>query len=130
MMKKYLPMIALAVLAMGCKTTLESGGAYNVEGDNPQLFLYKSDLAFERANAVVDIALKWEYHNRALLWSINPSVKHELDKVRMRLPVYRQAYYDARQNYVDIGDLPFKSELEVAVSHMTTLETQVTTLTK
>lgn len=116
-MKKFLGLIAVlglaASLLIGCKHTLQPGGAYapitvttNTAGvvvtnatALPDLTFYEVDAAFSMAYAALDGVFTWERDNRAVLWSISPQIKKTLDGIRPTAAQIVKDYAVARAAY-------------------------------
>jgi hypothetical protein len=113
-MKNLLTLVAVFALACtGCKTKLESGGAYapatfsaDAAGavsvtpkSAPQLGLYVADAAYKLAYDIVDGVLKFERDNRADVEKISPKIKIALDAVRPVAWDIDQRWAKARQMY-------------------------------
>jgi hypothetical protein len=99
--------------SVGCKTTLEAGGAYapavvttNAAGQvvtnataAPDMAFYATDAAFLTAYNIVDGVFTWERDNRAFLWKLSPDIKHGLDGIRPTAWEIRKEYLAARETY-------------------------------
>lgn len=82
-------LICASISLTGCKTPqLESGGAYAPVDTNgvatiaPDPVFYQVDAGFYLCYQAVDAAFTFERNNRALLWKLSPSIKHQLDGIR------------------------------------------------
>jgi len=104
---------ALSMTAIGCKTRLESGGAYapvnvvtNADGTfttnaavAPDPAFFVADEAYKTAYDLVDGVLKLEYENRAQVAAISPAIRPALDKIRPTVWEIDQSWAKARQAY-------------------------------
>lgn len=102
----YILLLALApvlffatVGGLGCKATLETGGAYAQTNTVPDLAFYHIDASFRAAYATTDAAFTWERDNRAFLWSVSPKIKHTLDDIRPTAASVARNYFVAREEY-------------------------------
>lgn len=84
----------------GCKSTLETGGAYAPAGQAPDRAFFVADASYDLAYGAMDGAFKFEKQNRQLLWQISPEIKHSLDKVRPQALLVAREYSNARQAYL------------------------------
>lgn len=115
--------VLLVLLApLGCKTTLETPGAYN--GDP---ILYDADLTITTAFAVVDSTLKWEKDNRALLSSV-PEIKEACDQLRQRGPGIFKAALRSRDTYAEATTPENANELDIALTMLRALATEAATV--
>lgn len=85
---------------IGCKSTLEEGGAYAPVGQAPDKAFFATDAAFDLAYSAVDAAFNFEKANRQLLWQISPDIKHSLDKLRPQALLIAREYTTARKAYL------------------------------
>lgn len=99
-------LVALVVCAFalfltpGCGTpSLEPGGAYSPPGQVADLPFEVVDAAFNFSRTAVDAAFHFEQGNRALLWSLNPGIKHTLDSIRPQATAAWLDYAKARAAY-------------------------------
>jgi len=117
-MKIIAIVVGITALAMsfvtGCASKLESGGAYapisistNASGivttnatATPDIGLFFADAAYKTAYDLVDGCLAFEMNNRAQLQSLSPSIKIELDKVRLVAWDIDQRWAIARKAYL------------------------------
>jgi hypothetical protein len=103
-MKKLinLTLLLAALFALpACSTTkLETGGAYAVQGSQPDLAFYTVDASFDMAYAAFDTAFTFERENRKALWALSPSIKHALDAVRPTAVQVVKEYGTARKAYM------------------------------
>lgn len=112
-MKKTFLTALIALLLIGCRTTLEPGGAYAptvistnaagvistnqvVVGDKA---FYLIDSAFGAAYSALDAAFTCERQNRAFLWSQSHDIKHGLDSMRPTATAIVKSYGMARTAY-------------------------------
>jgi len=115
-MKKLILLISLLAclfLLPACHTTLATGGAYS--GTNAPTSLdyafYQVDAAFALSYDACDTAFNFERNNRAMLWKLNPDIKHTLDSIRPRAVQAAQKYavaraaFEANQNQVNLDPL-------------------------
>lgn len=99
-LSSVLAVIALSsVLWMGCKSTLEPGGAYAPTNAAPDKAFYVADGAFMVAAGTLDTVFRFERDNRAALWKLSPNIKHTLDKIRPEAATAVVAYKAAREQY-------------------------------
>ena len=105
--------VGLSGMVTGCKSTLETGGAYAQTNAAPDRVFFETDAAFNLAYSAVDGALKFERENRALLWRVSPQIKHTLDGIRPQAFQAAKDYAVARSAYL----------LAPAPAGLTTLQT-------
>lgn len=115
-MKKFLSLIAVLGLAagllLGCKHTLQPGGAYapvtvttNTSGvvvtntALADLTFYEVDAAFSMAYAALDGVFTWERDNRVAVWAISPQIKKTLDSIRPQAAEAVKQFAVARAAY-------------------------------
>lgn len=110
----FLPFLIVSLsltlpLGLGCKKTLEPGGAYSPVQTNattgavtaaPDIGFFTADSAFWAAFTTIDTVFTLERDNRALFESISPEIKHSLDKIRPTAVDVRNGYLKARQAYM------------------------------
>jgi hypothetical protein len=104
-MNKLLSLVLLSVCLCGCKTTLQSGGAYATTGTNSvvqtvSVVFYNTDLAYKTSYMLVDAVFQFERDNRAFLWSVDPKIKHTLDTIRPQAVAADKQYVAARAAYL------------------------------
>lgn len=76
---------SLAFSVEGCKNhtvNLEKGGAYAQTNQPTQQELFIADEAYKLAYTTVQGVFKFEKDNRAMIKSISPEIKKDLDKAR------------------------------------------------
>lgn len=99
-----LPFLLAGLLAItacvGCRATLEPGGAYAPVGQKADMTFYTIDAAFTLAYAAVDGAFKFEKQNRAALWDVSPKIKRDLDYIRPDAAKVVKRYMAARKAYL------------------------------
>lgn len=97
--------LALLCALPGCKTQLETGGAYaptNSVGQvvqAPDVAFFQVDSAFDLAMSLANSVFNIERDNRAFLESINPNIKHSLDAIRPNAKLAAAEYATARKAY-------------------------------
>lgn len=106
----FIALLALMTgLMVGCKGSLESGGAYTESITNStsgtisqkqDKFLYTSDATFDLVYKSMKAAFAIERNNRAYFWQISPEIKHSLDKIRPQTQQAINAYATAREVYL------------------------------
>lgn len=92
--------VSLAAPLMGCKATLQQGGAYNLTGSAPDMPLFVADTAYQLAYNTIDAVFTTERNNRTFLWSLSPKIKQSLDSVRPQAVAADQDYLKARAAYI------------------------------
>lgn len=104
-------LLAMPLAQSGCKSSLQSGGAYapdpttnavtgvvtQIASDKPFFIV---DGAFYLAYSAVDAAFTFERDNRATLWALSPEIKHALDRIRPQAVIARNEYIAARKAYI------------------------------
>lgn len=98
----------VTALGLGCKGTLEKGGAYNpgitnIDGTvtyKTDRALYTADSIFWATYSTLTDVFAIERKNRDLLWKVSPEIKHTMDKVRVQATVVVTAYGRARATYI------------------------------
>lgn len=94
---------------LGCgKTTLAPSGPYtstytNVDGTITtvsDLQLYQADLAFQTAYRAAFTVCNIEFQNRNYFYSLSPSIKHAIDKIRPLIWQAQVDYTTARTAYI------------------------------
>lgn len=85
---------------VGCKATLQQGGAYNLTGSAPDMPLFVADTAYQLAYNTIDAVFTTERNNRAFLWSLSPKIKQSLDSIRPQAVAADQDYLKARAAYI------------------------------
>ncbi len=105
-MKKLLLIapLLLFLAAVGCKTTLEPGGAYAPTNSLGQVIyndtgLALADTSYKLAYETTLAVFRFERQNRAALWAISPEIKHTLDKARVQVQGIDRRWAEARQMY-------------------------------
>ena len=102
----WLPLVVGLTILLGCKATLESGGAYapldtnGVAQVQPDLQFYQIDAAYDLSYSVIDAAFRFERDNRNYLWQISPEIKHTLDSIRPQAAQANIEYLTARAQYM------------------------------
>lgn len=104
--------IACAALPIGCKSTLESGGAYapnkqvvengvtnTVATFAPDKAFFLIDSAYDLTYTTIDELFNIEKKNRQLLFTLDPDIKHKLDKLRPQALQIAREYSVARRAY-------------------------------
>lgn len=132
-------LLTLMTVMVGCKSRLETGGAYApgyttyttnedstvsanvVETSAPDKAFYEIDATFDLAYAVIDAAFKFELDNRTLLWQASPDIKHALDKIRPGALDVRNRYLAARRNYKANPTPAGLSDLQTYLSQISNL---------
>lgn len=92
--------LGLALTNTGCKSTLESGGAYAPTGQLPDKAFFIVDAAYQVGYQTIDAAFQFERNNRALLWKASPQIKHTLDDIRPQAAAANKEYLTARAVYM------------------------------
>lgn len=101
MKRLFLALLLLAMpLAFGCKSTLESGGAYAPVGQSADMPLFVADSAYQLAYTALDTVFTVEQQNRDLLWKVSPTIKHTLDSIRPQAVTVNSDYLKARTTYI------------------------------
>lgn len=111
-----LALLSLAIPGIGCKSTLETGGAYAQTNTLPDLQFYQIDAAYDFAYSTIDAAFKFEKDNRQTLWKISPEIKHSLDKIRPQAVLADREYLAARAAYMANPTPAGLSVLQTALS--------------
>lgn len=106
----FLALLTGLCLCSGCKTQLEPGGAYAPTSTNadgvvtataaPDLALFTLDASYDLAYNAILTACRIEKQNRALLRTISPQIKLEMDKVRAATWEIDQQWAAARAAYL------------------------------
>lgn len=114
---------------VGCKSTLEPGGAYAPAVTNvvdgvtnvvataaPDKAFYAVDSAFLLAYSATDAVFAFERNNRQFLWELSPEIKHTVDKIRPEAVAVRNQYAAARAAYIANPTPAGLSQLEEALA--------------
>lgn len=114
-LKRSIPSVLFAALSLslflGCKATLQPGGAYSPTVTNavtgvvtptqlPDMDFYNVDAAYSLARATINGVFEFERNNRATLWKLSPSIKHTLDGIRPQAVAANAEYHRARAVYM------------------------------
>lgn len=114
-----LAIVSMAGFTTGCKTpTLEPGGAYAVTNQVADTALFVADGAYQVAYKSLDFAFTFERANEALLWKMNPNIKHTMDKLREQAWSLNVQWSKARQAYVAQPIPSNMSALKTVLAHM------------
>lgn len=140
-MRKLIPIIALAIgLAFtGCKATLEPGGAYapvttnSVTGEvtatqAPDLAFFNIESAYLLSYSVIDAGFRFERDNRAMLWKLNPNIKHTVDSIRPQAVAANAEYFRARKVYLANPIPPNLTPLRDLLTRINTLACSISAI--
>ena len=122
-------LFALSSALIGCKASLQSGGAYaptnsaGVATVQPDLQFYQVDAAYDLAYSVIDAAFKFERDNRNYLWQLSPTIKHTLDEIRPQAVMANAQYLTARAKYLSNPVPTGLSELQTILAKVQQLTT-------
>lgn len=114
-MKKAILSCLLVIGLLGCKATLQEGGAYNTGNPVVDQGFFATDAGFNVAYSVIDAAFKFEQANRALLWSVSPQIKQKLDAIRPQAQQLVVAYISARDLFLKTPTVANKKKLDAVL---------------
>jgi hypothetical protein len=110
-----------AMLPTGCNKTLNPSGVYSQAGGGG-LAAYNGDLSIATAKDVLDVFVKWEKDNRAVLSATTPEVKQYADSIRRQAPGWFKSAVALSDAY---KAAPTSANLQAFNSAMTVIQAAV-----
>jgi len=117
---KHIITLAVCLLAAGCQTNLEPGGAYTDK------VVFRADQTINSSYDILRVYLKWEMNNREALKSV-PEITASADYIRSNMRLWFNTATSLVDAYKVAPSVTGKEELDKAISIIQTAVAEAAT---